>query len=133
MSNLLKKVESTNRTASSSTETAEEEAVRLKSERDAKLKEKLDAANAKANSEELKENAPKKKKKDDRHIHWADSKGQALAMSEGETVESAAAEVKKKGPEKTRKSRWAERKKKDIEHEKELLLQSRQVVSSLIP
>lgn len=133
MSNLLKKVENTNRTASSSTETAEEEAVRLKSERDAKLKEKLDAANAKANSEELKENAPKKKKKDDRHIHWADSKGQALAMSEGETVESAAAEVKKKGPEKTRKSRWAERKKKDIEHEKELLLQSRQVVSSLIP
>ena len=132
MSNLLKKVENTNRTASSSTETAEEEAVRLKSERDAKLKEKLDAANAKANSEELKENAPKKKK-DDRHIHWADSKGQALAMSEGETVESAAAEVKKKGPEKTRKSRWAERKKKDIEHEKELLLQSRQVVSSLIP
>ena len=131
MSNLLKKVENTNRTASSSTETAEEEAVRLKSERDAKLKEKLDAA--KANSEELKENAPKKKKKDDRHIHWADSKGQALAMSEGETVESAAAEVKKKGPEKTRKSRWAERKKKDIEHEKELLLQSRQVVSSLIP
>ena len=133
MSNLLKKVENTNRTASSSTETAEEEAVSLKSERDAKLKEKLDAANAKANSEELKENAPKKKKKDDRHIHWADSKGQALAMSEGETVESAAAEVKKKGPEKTRKSRWAERKKKDIEHEKELLLQSRQVVSSLIP
>ena len=133
MSNLLKKVENTNRTASSSTETAEEEAVRLKSERDAKHKEKLDAANAKASSEELKENAPKKKKKDDRHIHWADSKGQALAMSEGETVESAAAEVKKKGPEKTRKSRWAERKKKDIEHEKELLLQSRQVVSSLIP
>ena len=123
---MLKKVENTNKTASSSTETAEEEAVRLKNERDAKLKEKLDAANAKANSEELKENAPKKnKKKDDRHIHWADSKGQALAMSEGETAESAAAEVKKKGPEKTRKSRWAERKKKDIEHEKELLLQSK--------
>ena len=48
LSNLLKKVEHTNNTASSSTETPEEEAARLKKERDDKLKEMLAIANAKS-------------------------------------------------------------------------------------
>lgn len=57
-------------------------------------------------------------KKDDRRIRWADSSGQALAVS-GEEPIAAASETT------TRKSRWSERKKKDMQHEKDLLLKSR--------
>ena len=62
-------------------------------------------------------------KKDARRIHWADNSGKALAVAEGgEEAEPVKNDEPKK---KKRKSRWAERKKKDIQHEKELLLQSR--------
>ena len=48
--------------------------------------------------------APKIKKKDDRRIHWADSKGKPLTVTEGESAETAeAAPAEKK---KARKSRW---------------------------
>jgi len=63
-------------------------------------------------------------KKDQRRIHWADTSGQALAIAE---EVKAGAIPKKAEPEKVRQSRWAERKKKDFQHEKDLLLQSRQV------
>ena len=127
LSNLLKKVDNTHKSVSSSTETEEEEAARLKEERDASLRDKLAAANAKSKELKLNPDVPKKKKNDSRSIHWADSKGQALAMSEGEAVDTTptADAVGDTTVKKTRKSRWAERKKKDIEHEKELLLKSR--------
>ena len=60
-----------------------------------------------------------KLKKDDRRIRWADSSGQALAVSEEGPVNLLPV------PEITRESRWSERKKKDMQHEKDLLLKSR--------
>ena len=60
-------------------------------------------------------------KKDDRRIHWADGSGKSLAVSdEGPSKPEPE-------PEKTRKSRWSDKKKLEIQHEKDLLLQSRQV------
>ncbi|KAL7542505.1 hypothetical protein ACHAXR_011836 [Thalassiosira sp. AJA248-18] len=119
LSNLLKKVENTNNVASSSTMSASETARLKKQEHDAKLKEQLAIANA--NSGEVKENADSPTKKDARRIHWADNSGQALVVSKGGKTETDA--PKKSEPEIARKSRWSERKKKDIAHEKELLLQ----------
>jgi len=112
LSNLLKKVVNTNNVASSSTMSAAESARLKKQERDAKFKERLATANAK--SGESKEDADARSRKDERRIHWADTSGQAL-------------EVKKAEP--ARQSRWSDHKKKDIQHEKELLLQSRKVGS----
>lgn len=148
MSNLLKKVEHTNNTVTASTMTREEEARLKAAERDAKLKEERAAA-ANKKKEEPKEKVGElslvirlasfwlepvtscypspsvvdaiPKKKDERRIHWADNSGKALAVSQEEETADA---TKKAEPTK-RKSRWAERKKKDIEHEKELLLKSR--------
>lgn len=57
-------------------------------------------------------------KKDDRRIRWADSSGQALAVSGEEPISAVPETI-------TRKSRWSERKKKDMQHEKALLLKSR--------
>ena len=62
-------------------------------------------------------------KKDDRRIHWADGSGQSLAVSD----DGPSKLEPEPEPEKTRKSRWSDKKKLDIQHEKELLLQSRQV------
>jgi hypothetical protein len=59
-------------------------------------------------------------KKDDRRIHWADGSGKSLAVSDGGPSKSE--------PEKPRKSRWSDKKKMEIQHEKDLLLQSRQVL-----
>ena len=150
---MLKKVESTNNTVTSSTETAEETAKREKEEREAKLKETLALANSVKPSEATENVAGElacetvsnflfvsqqvlcltprylmtategRPKKDARRIHWADNSGKALAVAEGgEEAEPVKNDEPKK---KKRKSRWAERKKKDIQHEKELLLQSR--------
>jgi hypothetical protein len=61
-------------------------------------------------------------KKDERRIHWADNSGRPLeAVSNLGTTDTA------KKTESVRPSRWSERTKMDIQHEKELLLQSRQV------
>jgi hypothetical protein len=59
-------------------------------------------------------------KKDDRRIHWADGSGKSLVASDGGPSKSE--------PEKTRKSRWSDKKKMEIQQEKDLLLQSRQAI-----
>ncbi|KAL7548327.1 hypothetical protein ACHAWF_011613, partial [Thalassiosira exigua] len=147
LSNLLKKVENTNSTIKKSTMSAAEAARQKAQERDAKLKERL--ATKVNKPEEPKVSVGKwhstrvsrvtldqssccyagcpaaRPKKDERRIHWADSSGQSLALSQGEQMEA----VKKAEPEKTRQSRWSDHKKKDIQHEKEMLLQSRKVGS----
>eukprot|EP00581_Thalassiosira_minuscula_P001952 CAMPEP_0183747954 /NCGR_PEP_ID=MMETSP0737-20130205/67521_1 /TAXON_ID=385413 /ORGANISM="Thalassiosira miniscula, Strain CCMP1093" /LENGTH=819 /DNA_ID=CAMNT_0025983671 /DNA_START=1075 /DNA_END=3534 /DNA_ORIENTATION=+ len=121
LSNLLRKVETTNNVVESSTMSAEEERQK-KQEHDAKLKERSSTSNA--NMAELKVDMGARPKKEARRIHWADSSGQALAVSN----EGKSDDVPKKA-ETARQSRWSERKKKDIQHEKELLLQSRNAVS----
>ena len=68
-----------------------------------------------------------KPKKGDRRIHWADSNGKSLAVSEdGPDLKSSETE---KVPAKKRKSRWADSKKIEIQYEKELMLQARKTLS----
>ena len=101
MSNLLKKVDgSSNAKPSPAVQGANQQ-----------MKEQAAAA-----KEVISEPVPKK---DKRRIHWADGVGKSLAVSDTD------GEVSQAKQEPKRKSRWADRKKKDLLHEKEMLLQSR--------
>ncbi|KAL7470994.1 hypothetical protein ACHAXS_011293 [Conticribra weissflogii] len=119
LSNLLKKVENVNgnRTVSAA------ESARLKAqERDAKLKERLGMG---GKTDGMKVGADGSGEKDKRHIRWADDSGKALAVPQENGVILTTDFVQEKPTKDPRHSSWTDRKKKDLLHEKELLLQAR--------
>jgi len=124
LSNLLKKVENVNnnRTVSAA------ESARLKAqERDAKLKERLGMGGNKTDGTKVA--ADGSGEKDKRHIRWADDSGKALAVPQENGATLTTDIVQEKATKDPRRSSWTDRKKKDLLHEKELLLQARKLDS----
>ncbi|KAL3804534.1 hypothetical protein HJC23_002573 [Cyclotella cryptica] len=121
LSSLLKKFQSENVKAASSTESDSPKG----QDSVAKQKEKTSSANVAAASEAPKESAPSTiTQKKVRKIRWADSSGNVLAVAH-EKKDPTAASASEPMSQDPRVSRWSDRKKKDLSHEKEMLLKAR--------
>lgn len=92
-------------------------------ERETKQRERLAAVGAKTDDTK----GIISPEKDKRHIRWADDSGKALAIPHEKGADPPKEAETEKSPQDPRHGRpsWSDRKKKDLLHEKELLLHAR--------